>query len=162
MEERMKGQFISIEADVKKAQEALSGTSKSLKSIELKVLAVAARGTVKTVKGAIRCTTTRRTGELLKAYTYKVKRDRSASIYPKGSRLIIAKASVLSYGATIRPRKGRRWLQVEGDGYYARPREVTIAPRGFIQAGEHYAESGGYMTDVQEVVDKELSKYWGN
>ena len=161
----MKGQFISIEADVKEAQEALSGTSKSLKSIERKVLSVAARGTVKTIKGAIRSTTTRRTGELLKAYRYKVKRDGSASIFPKGSdgsTLIWAKASVLSYGATIRPRKGRGWLQVGGDGYYARPREVTIAPRGFVQAGERYAESGGYMTEVQKVVDKELSKYWGN
>ena len=161
----MKGQMISIEADVKEAQKALSGTSKSLKSISRKVVSVAARGTVKTIKGAIRANTQRRTGELLKAYRYKVEKDGSAIIFPKGadgSHLILAKASVLTHGATITPRKGRGWLQVKGNGYFARPKEVTIRPRGFVQAGERYAKNGEYMNDLQKVVDKELAKYWGN
>ena len=66
--------MISVEADIAEAQEALSGTSKSLAAIERKTLSIIAKGTVKAVKGGIRQTLKSRTGELLKAFRYRTEK----------------------------------------------------------------------------------------
>lgn len=56
--------FISVEADIKEVQKALSGTAKSLRSIQRQVLGTIARGAVKKIKGVINTSTKRQTGEL--------------------------------------------------------------------------------------------------
>lgn len=163
--------FISVEADIKEVQKALSGTAKSLRSIQRQVLGTIARGAVKKIKGVINTSTKRQTGELRKAYGYKVKKDGSGvTVWPRdkavrsNNHLILAKASVLSYGARIEPRAamaGRKpFLQVSGRGYFARPKLVVIQPRNFIQAGQEYVEKGGYAAEIQKVIDRELKKYW--
>ena len=56
----------------------------------------------------------------------------------EGSGTIFPKAMALSYGT--------------GDG--------RIKPRGFVQKGSEYVEKGGYDSEIQKLIDKELSKYW--
>ena len=137
--------------DVSAVQEALSETSKSLKSIQRSTLRVVASATAKTVRAAIISSDLHvRTGELCKAYTYKLKRDGSeANVYPRaltsGDRTIFPKAMTLSYGHQGPTKRFRNW---------------RIAPRGFVQRGQQYAENGDYMDEVQKLIDKELDKYW--
>lgn len=144
-------QFLSIQTDISEVQDALAGTSKSLKSIQKSVLRIAAKGTANAVKAAIRTSDlNRRTGELQKAYTYKVKKDGSeANVFPKalnsGDRTIFPKAMTLSYGHSGPTKRAKAWF---------------IAPRNFVQAGDQYAESGKYMDEIQKYIDKELDKYW--
>lgn len=144
-------QFLSIQTDISQVQDALAGTSKSLKSIQKSVLRIAAKGTANAVKAAIRTSDlNKRTGELQNAYTYKVKKDGSeANVFPKalnsGDRTIFPKAMTLSYGHSGPTKRAKAWF---------------IAPRNFVQAGDQYAESGKYMDEVQKYIDKELDKYW--
>jgi hypothetical protein len=144
-------QILATEVDVSAVQDALSETSKSLKSIQRSTLRVVARATAKTVRAAIITSDLHvRTGELRKAYTYKLKRDGTeANIYPRaltsGDRTIFPKAMTLSYGHNGPTKRFRNW---------------RIAPRGFVQRGQQYAENGDYMDEVQKLIDKELEKYW--
>ena len=144
-------QILATEVDVSAVQDALSETSKSLKSIQRSTLRVVARATAKTVRAAIITSDLHvRTGELRKAYTYKLKRDGTeANVYPRaltsGDRTIFPKAMTLSYGHNGPTKRFRNW---------------RIAPRGFVQAGQQYAENGNYMNEVQKLIDKELEKYW--
>lgn len=143
--------LLNIQTDISEVQEALSGTSKSLKSIQKATLRIAAKGTANTVKAAIRTSDLhKRTGELQKAYTYKVKKSgNEAVVFPKAltvkDRTIFPKAMTLSYGHSGATKRAKAWF---------------IAPRNFVQAGERYAENGSYMDDVQKYIDKELEKYW--
>ena len=145
------GQVIATEVDVTAVQEALSETSKSLKAIQRQTLRVVARATAKTVRAAIISSDLHvRTGELRKAYTYKLKRDGSeANVYPRaltnGDRTIFPKAMTLSYGHEGPTKRAKNW---------------RIVPRGFVQRGQQYAENGDYMDEVQALIDKELEKYW--
>ncbi len=145
-------QLIRTQVDIEDVEKALAGTSKSLKSIRKSVLRIAAKETAKRVKAAINTSDLqRRTGELLKAYVYKVKKDGSAaSVFPKAlsgnGNTIFPKAMTLSYGHDGPTKRASHW---------------HIAPRGFVQAGQQYAESGAYMEEVQKMVNKELEKYWG-
>lgn len=147
----MTGQLVATEVDVSAVQDALSETTKSLKSISKATLRVVAKATAKTVRAAIITSDLHvRTGELRKAYTYKVKRDGSeANVYPRaltnGDRTIFPKAMTLSYGHNGPTKRARDW---------------RIAPRGFVQRGQQFAENGGYMDEVQALIDKELEKYW--
>lgn len=144
-------QILATEVDVSAVQDALSETSKSLKSIQRSTLRVVARATAKTVRAAIISSDLHvRTGELRKAYTYKLKRDGTeANVYPRaltnGDRTIFPKAMTLSYGHNGPTKRFRNW---------------RITPRGFVQRGQQYAENGGYMDEVQKFIDKELEKYW--
>ena len=144
-------QILVTEVDVSAVQDALSETSKSLKSIQRSTLRVVARATAKTVRAAIISSDLHvRTGELRKAYTYKLKRDGSeANVYPRaltnGDRTIFPKAMTLSYGHEGPTKRFRNW---------------RIVPRGFVQRGQQYAENGDYMPEVQKLIDKELEKYW--
>ncbi|MCR4627397.1 MAG: hypothetical protein K5640_07080 [Treponema sp.] len=146
------GQIINAQLEIEEVQQALSGTSKSLKSIQKSVLRVAAKSTANRVKAAIISSDLhKRTGELQKAYVYKVKKDgNEANVFPKAltgtDRTIFPKAMTLSYGHDGPTKRAKNW---------------RIAPRGFVQAGEQFAEAGGYMNDVQKLIDKELQKYWG-
>ena len=137
------GQFISVEADVSRAKAALSGTSKSLASISRQIMGIIGKGVKKETVKAIKALTQKHTGELLKAYRYKVKKDGSeVNVFPKalnGEESIFPKAMALSYGTN--------------DG--------RIKPRGFVQQGEKYAESGAYESDIDKMILKELDKYWG-
>lgn len=139
---------IDIQVDTEEVQQALAGTSRSIDQIEKKTLNIIAKGTLKAVKNAYKATlkpkseiTYERTGALLKAFKKSVK-DGVANVYPRavsnGSNWAMGIACILNYGA-----------------------KNGIKPRGFIQVGEKYAESGGYMDDVNAMVNKELDKYWG-
>lgn len=144
-------QILATEVDVSAVQEALSETTKSLKSIQRSTLRVVARATAKTVRAAIVSSDLHvRTGELRKAYTYKLKRDGTeANVYPRaltsGDRTIFPKAMTLSYGHQGPTKRARNW---------------RIVPRGFVQRGQQYAENGDYLDEVQKLIDKELEKYW--
>ena len=144
-------QILATEVDVSAVQDALSETSKSLKSIQRSTLRIVARATANTVRAAIISSDLHvRTGELRKAYTYKLKRDGTeANVYPRaltsGDRTIFPKAMTLSYGHNGPTKRFRNW---------------RIAPRGFVQRGQQYAENGDYMDEVQKLIDKELEKYW--
>lgn len=147
------GQILRTTVDVSSVQEALAGTSKSLKAIERQTLRIAAKATARQVRALITASDLhRRTGELRKAYTYKVKKSGSeAVVFPKAlgggkSDTIFPKAMTLSYGHDGKTERASHW---------------RIAPRGFVQGGQQYAESGAYMDEVQKMVDKELDKYWG-
>ena len=143
--------MIVAEVDVSAVQEALSETTKSLKAIQRDTLRVVAKATAKTVRSAIISSDLHvRTGELRKAYTYKLKRDGTeANVFPRAltskDRTIFPKAMTLSYGHEGPTKRAKNW---------------RIVPRGFVQRGQQYAESGSYMDEVQKLIDKELDKYW--
>jgi len=145
------GQLITAQIDVSPVQEALAETSKSLKSIQRATLRVVARATAGKVRAAIIQSDLHvRTGELRKAYTYKLKRSgNEAIVFPRaltsGDRTIFPKAMTLSYGHNGPTKRFRNW---------------RITPRGFVQRGQEYAENGNYMDEVQKLIDKELEKYW--
>ena len=134
--------FIDLTADTEAVQKALEGTTAGLEAMRKRTLSAAAQGARKKINAAIRATTKKRTGELRKAYRYKVKKDGSqANIYPrKASKAsqIFPKAYTLNYGR-------------EGTAH---------APRGFVEAGERYAEGGQWEADANKLVQKELDKYW--
>lgn len=144
-------EFLSIEADVSEVQKALAGTSKSLVSIKKQTVGIVAKGTVKQIKAVINATTQKHTGELTKAYRYKVKRDGSeANVYPKAlksNKTIYPKAMTLSYGHSGPTKRAANW---------------NIRALGFVQSGKAWIESGSYMSDIENMVDKQLIKYWGN
>ena len=135
--------FINVTADVEAVQDALSGTSKGLSNVQKRVLGTIAAGARKKINAAIRQTTKRRTGELLKAYRYKVRKDASqANLYPRKQNKksqIFPKAYTLNYG-------------LSGTKFKA---------RGFIQKGEAYAQGTEWEKDVNKYVQNELDKYWG-
>jgi hypothetical protein len=135
------GQFLSVELDISRAQTALSGTSKSLVTISRQTLGIIGRGTVDVVKKEIRATTKRRSGELLRSYRYKVKKDGSEmNVFPKGIKgeNIFSKVMALSYGTE----NGR------------------LRPRGFVQKGNNYIEGSEYEASIDRMIDRELAKYW--
>ena len=136
------GAFLSVEADVHGAQKALEGTKKSLKSVRVGVLRIVARGAVKAIKSGIRASgIQRRTGELLKCYHYKVKKNGSeVNIFPKanGGSRIFPKVYVLNYGLP-----GTRHR-----------------PYSFIEKGEKYAEENSYDNEINKFIQNELKKYW--
>ena len=144
-------QAFYIETDVSQVQQALLETSQSMTSIQRQTLGVISRGTVKVIKAAILETTTKRTGELAKGYRYKIKKDGTeANVFPKtddwGSS-IFPKAAVLSY---------------VHEGPTKRAKSFTVYPRGFVQAGKAWVDSGGYSSDLDKMIDKQLTKFWGN
>lgn len=139
---------INITADIRGAQDALSGTAKSLPAIQKKVLNIVAKTTLKAVKTTYKATLVpqsqihyQRTGELLRAFKKSVKGS-NANVFPRavsgGKNWAMGIACILNYGA-----------------------KNGIKPRGFIQAGEAFAESGAYMNEVEKMVENELNKYWG-
>lgn len=137
--------MITVTTDIEKAKKALEGTSKSLASIQRKTLSIIARGAVKAINEGIRETLEKRTGEFLKAFRYKVRKDGIANVYPGGESGSpnFPKAYVLNYG-------------------YSGPTKRAInRPHGFIQRAEIYGESGAYMPEVEKMIEKELQKYWG-
>lgn len=144
---------LELEAEgLDEAREALEGMGKSLSSIEMKMVRVAAKGTVKAVKSAIRSASPKlksRTGELIKAYRYKARKAKhEAVVYPKalvGDSTIFPKAMTLSYGH---------------HGPTSRASDWNIPARGFVQSGRTYIEGGSYMAEVENTVQKEIEKYW--
>lgn len=143
-------QFISVEADIQEVQNALAGTSKSMESIKKQALGIIAKGSVNRIKAIINETTDKHTGELAKAYRYKVKRDGSeANIFPKATesgRAIYPKVMTLSYGHSGATKRASNW---------------HIKALGFVQSGNQYIESGAYMPEIEKMVDKQLTRYWG-
>lgn len=139
--------FISIEADIEQTQKALEKTAKSISSISFSTLRIVAKDAVKVIKATIKSNgLNKRSGELLKCYGYrKSKRDTSIVIYPKalnGETSIFPKVMALSYGSDKRPNR-------------------HLKAFGFVQAGQRAIENGNYKTQIEEMIDKELQKYWG-
>lgn len=132
--------MITIESDIEQTQKALSYTSKSLKSIENKVLRIINKGTIKAIKSEIRMTTTRQTGQLLnKSYVQYVKNGVGKVLlnYKIDRKNLFPKVYTLNYGT-----KGHK-------------------PRSFVQKGMQYVENGNYKNDIENMIQKELDKYWG-
>lgn len=142
--------FIDVSVDISYAQKALSGTSKSLVSIRNQVLGIIGKYGVKAVKNAIRTSgLKKRTGELQKAYVRKLNRRKGEeNLYPVSlgdrKKTIFSKAQALSYGA--RNAKKPKW---------------KITGKGFVQKGWEAVEGDSYRAEIDQMIDKELKKYWG-
>lgn len=147
-----KSNWITVEAEIESVQKALEGTSKSLTSIQKQALGIIARQGVKTIRLKIRQSIEHRersTGELQKSYAFRVKKDGSeANIYPKaaGGSKVFPKAFVQNYGYS---------------GATARAKSWTIKPKGFVEAAEKSIEAGNSDSELEKMVSKVLSKYWG-
>lgn len=143
-------EILSIEADVLQVQEALSGTAKSMESIRKQAVGIIAKGAVTQIKAVISAKTEKRTGELIKAYRYKVYRDGSqANVFPKAlnsNSKIFPKAMSLSYGHSGKTKRASSW---------------HLKALGFVQTGKAWVDSGAYMPALENMVSKELDKYWG-
>lgn len=144
------GEILSIEAEINQVEQALAGTSKSFETIRRQAVGIIAKGAVTKIKAVIQTTTVKRSGELLKAYRYKVRRDGSqANVFPKAlnsDSTIFPKAMTLSYGHDGKTKRAANW---------------HIKALGFVQSGKSWVDSGAYMPDLENMVDKELNKYWG-
>lgn len=144
------GEILSIEAEIDQVEQALSGTSKSFETIRRQAVGIIAKGAVTKIKAVIQTTTVKRSGELLKAYRYKVRRDGSqANVFPKAlnsDSTIFPKAMTLSYGHDGKTKRAANW---------------HIKALGFVQSGKAWVDSGAYMPELENMVDKELNKYWG-
>ena len=132
-----KSQWIVVDAEIEEVQRALAETSKSFTSIQKQALGIIARQGVKTVRMNIRKTIknrSRSTGELQKAYSFRVKKDGSeANIY------------VQNYGYS---------------GPTARAKEWNIMPKGFIESTENFLDSNNFKPELDKMVNKVLAKYW--
>lgn len=143
---------IVVEAQVDEVQKALSGTSKSMRSIQKQALGIMARKGVKLVRRHIRETIKdrgRSTGTLAKSYGFRVKRDGSqANIYPRGEAgaAIFPKAFVNNWGHSGATKRAEDW---------------RVAPKGFVQRTEEELSSDSFDTELGAMVDKVLRKYWG-
>lgn len=138
----------NVAVDVKEVEKALSGTTKSLKSIARQTVGIISRTTVKQIKAVIKSGTHKRTGELQKAYRYKVKKDGTATIYPKAilsGAKIFPKCSVLSYGHS---------------GATRRARSFDVKAVAFVQAGDKWIEQQQYIPEINKMIDKTLDKFW--
>lgn len=147
----MSNSSLSVEIDVEGVIQALSGTKKSLKSIRKQTVGIIAKGVKKTITSAIRSSgLNKRTGELFQAYRYKVKKDGSeANVFPKAlnsNSTIYPKAMTLSYGHNGPTERAAQW---------------HIKALGFVDSGRQYIESGNYQRDIDNMVEKQLQKYWG-
>lgn len=144
------GEILSIEAEIDQVEQALSGTSKSFETIRRQAVGIIAKGAVTKIKAVIQSTTAKRSGELIKAYRYKVRRDGSqANVFPKAlnsDSTIFPKAMTLSYGHDGKTKRAANW---------------HIKALGFVQSGKAWVDSGAYMPELENMVDKELNKYWG-
>ena len=134
---------VSASIDTDEVEEGLKGIQTNMAKVRRRSLTIAARGTRRAVVARIRASTRKRTGELQKAYRYKVRKDASSvSVYPKGlarKSRIFPKAMTLSWGSD----------------------KTRHQPRGFVQQGELYAQSGAYMKEIeQKVIQEEIVKYW--
>lgn len=141
-------QAFNVAIDVREVEKALSGTTKSLKSIARQTVGIISRTAVKQIKAVIRSGTHKRTGELLKAYKYKVHKDGTATIYPKATHSgnkIFPKCSVLSYGHS---------------GATRRAKSFDVKAVSFVQAGNKWIEQGQYIPEINKMIDKTLDKYW--
>ncbi len=140
--------FISLQTDVTQAQSALENTAKNVNSIALSTLRIVAKDSVKVIKATIRSSgLKRRSGELLKCYSYKKsKKDANTLvIYPKalnGEASVFPKVMALSYGSDKRANR-------------------KLKAFGFVQSGQKAIENGSYKTQIEQMIDKELHKYWG-
>lgn len=140
--------MISVVSDISDAKKALEGTQRSVKTVQRKALRIIGKGVVKAIKLAIGATTTKRTGELLKCYSVKIWKDlNGATITPLTSKQYKADKS----RAKIFPKTYTLNYGLEG---------TKRKPRSFIQVGELYAESKKYSSEIETMVNKELSKYW--
>lgn len=146
-----------IIADFTPVTKALEQTSLSMKSINRKILTHIGKQTVVKVKAGIRSTYSppskyyKRTGALVKAWTYTTKKDGSSmTVYPR---------SIYTGDAA---RKNRQWAAGLSSILSYGTSDGRIKPRSFIQKGESYAAGNSYMPDIQNIIDKELTKYWGN
>lgn len=141
---------LGVEVDIKEVQTALAGTSKSIISIQKQALGIIAKGAVSQLKAYIKLSVHSRTGELAKAYRYKVKKDASqANVYPKAMHsdsTIFPKAMTLSYGHTGPTKTAKNW---------------NVKALGFVQKAKAWVDSGAYDNELQKMVDKTLDKYWG-
>lgn len=144
-------QPISVHADIEGVQQALKGTAKSMKSIRKQALGIVGRVESKAVRQAITASTGKRTGDLRKAYSYKVAKDGSTvTVWPRPKdkmeegRKVFLKSVILSYGYDAGHRKGPH-----------------VAARNFVQKGREAIDRGDYVAELQKMIDKELKKYWG-
>lgn len=140
--------FINVSVDVEKVQEALKGTSKSIKAISRKAMSIIGHGAVKAIKGGIRDTLNKRTGQLLKAYKYYGFKSGTGGIVRTDKKIpngddFFKKTYTLNYG------------------YTGNVRRALNKPHSFVERGEEYVNSSGYMSDIEKMVDKELEKWWG-
>lgn len=144
------GEILSIEAEINQVEQALAGTSKSFETIRRQAVGIIAKGAVTKIKAVIQTSTVKRSGELLKAYRYKVRKDGSqANVFPKAlnsDSTIFPKAMTLSYGHDGKTKRAANW---------------HVKALGFVQSGKAWVDSGAYMSDLENMVDKELNKYWG-
>lgn len=145
--------WIVVEAEVGEVQKALAGTSKSFTSIQKQALGILARNAVKSIGQKIRAgikDRERSTGELQKAYAFRVKKDGSeANVYPKGASgsKIFPKAYVQNYGYSGATKRAKDW---------------NVAPKAFVEYTENLLESNAFDSQLDKMVDKVLQKQWGN
>lgn len=143
-------QWIVVEAEVAEVQKALAGTNKSFTSIQKQALGILARNTVAKMKPFIASSLLhpeKSTGELQKAFGFRVKKDGSeANIYPMGKAgsKIFPKAMVQNYGYD---KSDTKWK--------------IKKPKAFIQFGENLLASKAFDEQLSQMVDKNLKKYWG-
>lgn len=139
--------WIVVEAEIDAVQKALEKTSKSFTSIQKQALGIIARKGVQFIRRDIKSTILhpeRSTGELQKAYGFRVRKDGSeANIYPKGESgsAIFPKAFINNYG--IDKEKMKR------------------SPKGFIERTENLLDENTFENDLQTMVNKTLDRYWG-
>lgn len=137
-----------IEVNVNDVVYALEQTGKSVKSIAKQSLGIIARGAVKVIKADIRAKIEKHSGDLLRAYGYKVHKDGTqANIYPKNrTDNIYPKTIILSYGHTGGTVRAPSWI---------------VEARDFVQTGKTWvADTSNYSSEIDRMVDRTLDKYW--
>lgn len=162
-----------INGDFERVSKALSGTTKSITSIQKGILSIIGRGTrseIKKITKSIKgngLIAGRYPYSISSAFTYKVKADGSkVSVFPKKieknrpNDLTIPVISTLNYGKNISVRNGRKYLVFQTADGWKKCKSVRIPGHHFIEAGKQYAGSAKYMNEVEKYVQKELDKYW--
>ena len=159
--------MVEIKLDTSEVEKALETTILSHKQIMRKTLSAIGKKQAKAFNSAIASSVGTVSGELRKSYKYKVHVDdevEKVTFFAKGNnqtKTIYPKLMALNYGATVKPlkkkvlhfQKGSNWFTTYG---------FNLPGKHFLEgAWEGYAGSGAYQTDVENMINKELQKYWG-
>lgn len=166
----MSDNFLTFKSDFSSIQEALKQTSLNEINIQKKILREVGKKAARLVNKKLRATT-HGNGMIAGRYparlsfTYHPAKDGTkVSVYPKKiepgrkNDLTVPVVYSLNYGNRIQAK--RKFLTISGKFGFARPKNVQITARHFIDDGENYFNSGAFVSDAQAILNKELDKYW--
>lgn len=161
--------IISIEADIKEAQEYLTMLGMNKKTINKALLRAAGTGGRQAIRKNYKTVLNKRSGNLYKGITSYVKRDGTEVVFTdnvnSGKRTakdgrIARYGFMLASGYAIKPLHGKKTLMFEYQGRKYFPKEVHVDAIDWVEAPiNRYAGSLDLQSRLDKAFEKQLAKW---